>query len=156
LYEKASSKNVIVCGLSKTTSLMTDKGNSVRNSLNKFNFPGRWYYNPVAEIKSNDHRADMSFVKLHDKAKYIFRFEIYKEQRKKLDSVISLLATNCKDPIFVGYPYGLIEADKNARISNNEKAMMQTFFSVKFGKDWEKIKETLTSVDAHEILDRIS
>ena len=49
----------------------------------------------------------------------------------------------------------MIEADRNARISNQEKDMMLTFFSTKLGKDWEKIKESITSIDAHEILDNI-
>ena len=156
LFEKASSKNVIVCGLSKTTTLMTDKGNSISNALNKFNFSGKWLYQPVADINSNEHRAEITFVKLHEKARHIFRFEIFKEQKNMLNEVVSLLAGNCKDPVFFGYPYGLIDADRNARISNNEKDMTKTIFSIKFGKDWEKVKESLTSIDAHEILDKIA
>jgi len=156
LYDKALKKKVIVSGLSKTTTLLTDKGNSIGNALNKFNFPGKWFYHPVANINSKEHKADIAFVKLHENSKHIFRFEVYKEQKEQLNEVISLLARNCKDPIFVGYPYGLIDADRSARISNNEKSMMRTFFSVKFGKDWEKIKESLSNIDAHEILDSIS
>jgi len=155
LLDKAMKEEIIICGLSKTTTLMTDKGNSVNNALAKFGIKGKWAYNPVADIKSNEHKADISFVKLHEKSKHIFRFEIYKEQKEKLIEAASLLAANSSDPVFIGYPYGLVDADKNARISNNEKDMLKTFFSVKFGKDWEKIKESLTSVDAHEILDSI-
>ena len=156
LYEKASQKNIIICGISKTTTLMTDKGNSIANALSKFNIQGKWLYHPIVEIKSNGHKAEMAFVKLHEKSKYIFRFELYKEQKEKLSEVIGLLSTNCKDPVFIGYPYGLIEADKNARISNQEKDMLLTLFSTKFGKDWERIKESLSNIDAHEILDNIS
>src|SRR3989338_1383870 len=141
LYKKALEKNVIICGLSKTTTLMTDKGNSISNALNKYNVDGKWLYHPVAEIKSNAHKAEMAFVKLHEKSRHIFRFEIYKEQKEKLHETISLLAANCKDAVFLGYPYGLIEADKNARIPNQEKEMLLTLFSTKFGKDWEKIKD---------------
>ena len=155
LYKKASEKNVIICGLSKTTTLMTDKGNSISSALNKYNVDGKWLYHPVAEIKSSSHKAEMAFVKLHEKSKYIFRFEIYKEQKEKLMEVISLLSNNCKDPVFLGYPYGLIEADKNARVSNQEKDMLLTLFSAKFGKDWEKIKDSISNVNAHEILDKI-
>jgi len=135
---------------------MTDKGNSIANALSKFNIQGKWLYHPIAEIKSNGHKAEMAFVKLHEKSKYIFRFELYKEQKQCINEVISLIANNCKDPVFIGYPYGLIEADKNARISNQEKDMLLTLFSTKFGKDWEKIKESLSNIDAHEILDNIS
>jgi len=156
LYKKAQEKNIIICGLSKTTTLLTDKGNSISNALNKFNINGKWLYHPVVEIRSNGHQADIAFVKLHEKSKYIFRFEIYKEQKQHIGNSINLLSTNCKDIVFVGYPYGLIEADRNARVSNQEKEMMLTYFSTKLGKDWEKIKESLSSVNAHEILDSIS
>ncbi|GAG14957.1 unnamed protein product, partial [marine sediment metagenome] len=63
LYKKAIEKNIIVSGLSKTTTLMTDKGNSIANALNKFNQKGKWFYHPVVDIKSNNHKAEMSFVK---------------------------------------------------------------------------------------------
>jgi len=155
LYQKAVENNVTVCGLSKTTTLMTDKGNSIPNALNKFNIDGKWIYHPVVEINSNNHKADMAFVKLHESSKYIFRFEIYKEQKQHIYDTINLISNNCKDSVFIGYPYGLIEADRNARISNNEKNMLLTLFSTKLGKDWEKIKQSLTSIDAHEILDSI-
>ena len=155
LYKKAEEKKVIVCGLSKTTTLMTDRGNSVSSALNKFDIGGKWLYYPVAEIKSNAHKAEMTFVKLHESSKHIFRFEIYEGQKEKLNGTLSLLSDNCKDAVFPGYPYGLIEADKNARISNNEKEMLLTLFSAKFGKDWKRIKESLSNVDAHEILDNI-
>ena len=156
LLNKAKAKNIIISGLSKTTSLMTDKGNSITNALNKFSINGKWLYHPVAEISSNEHKAEMAFTKLHKKSKYIFRFEIYKEQKNKINEVAALLSDNSKDSVFIGYPYGLIEADRNARISNNERSMMQTFFSIKFGKDFEQVKDSLTSTDAHEILDKIS
>ena len=155
LYKEAMEKNIIICGLSKTTTLMTDKGNSIANALNKFNVYGKWLYHPIAEIKSGNHKAEMSFVKLHEKSRHIFRFEIYKEQKENLHETVSLLADNCKDAVFLGYPYGLIEADKNARISNQEKGMLLTLFSAKFGKDWEKIKDSISNVDAHEILNNI-
>jgi len=155
LYKKAVEKKIIICGLSKTTTLMTDKGNSIANALNKFSQKGKWFYQPVADIKSNQHKAEMAFVKFHESSKHIFRFEIYKEQKEYISAVINLLASNCKDPVFIGYPYGLIEADKNARISNQEKDMLLTLFSAKFGKDWEKVKESLSNIDAHEVLDSI-
>tara|TARA_Y100000031_G_scaffold82361_1_gene90733 strand:+ start:3611 stop:4630 length:1020 start_codon:yes stop_codon:yes gene_type:complete len=155
LYMKAEEKNIIVCGLSKTTTLMTDRGNSIANALNKFDIDGKWFYHPVVDIKASNHKAEMAFVKLHEKSKYIFRFEIYKEQKQFINNVLRIISNNCNDPVFMGYPYGLIEADKNARVSNNEKNMLLTLFSTKFGKDWEKIKESLSSIDAHEILDSV-
>jgi len=156
LYHNATSKKIVVCGFSKTTSLMTDKGNSINNALNNLKPKGRWIYHPVVEINNPGHKADISFVKLHDKSKYIFRFEIFNTQKDKRDMVISLLSDNSTDPVFLGYPYGLINADMHARISNQEKEMFLTIFSTKFGKEWEQIKNSISNLDAHSILDNIS
>tara|TARA_Y100000310_G_scaffold345853_1_gene471429 strand:+ start:11571 stop:12620 length:1050 start_codon:yes stop_codon:yes gene_type:complete len=153
LYEKAEEKNIIISGLSKTTALMTDRGNSIANALNKFNQKGKWIYYPVAEINTSNHKAEITFTKLHESSKYIFRFEIYKEQKGKINDIVSLISNNAKDSVFIGYPYGLIEADRQARISNQEKDMLLTIFSTKFGKDWEKIQQSLSNTNAHEILD---
>ena len=58
-------------------------------------------------------------VKLNENSKKCFRVE-----GQINDEVLSLLVENSKDPTFIGYPYGLIEADKFARVSNEEKDHM--------------------------------
>jgi hypothetical protein len=151
LYKKAEEKGIIVSGLSKTTTLLTTNGNSVLNTLNKIAPKSSWYYHPVAEINNKDHKAEIFFIKLHEKSKYIFRFELYKNQKPNISSILNLLTTNSKDPVFLGYPYGLIEADKFARVSNQEKAYIQTILKTKI-KEWDKIN----NLDAHDILDNIS
>ncbi len=62
---------------------------------------------------------------------------------------------NAKDPVFPGYPYGLLVADKFARVSNNEKEYIQTIIKSNAGKNWAKIKKYMNSFDAHSILDNI-
>jgi hypothetical protein len=156
LYEKAESKNVIICGISKTTRLFTDAGDSASAVVSSIAPEGEWSYCNIAEINNEKHKADVCFVKLHAKSRYIFRFEIYKNQKEKLDSVLSLLKQNAKDPVFLGYPYGLIEADKNARVSNNEAEYYRVMLMSKAGKDSSKIMDYIKSVDAHSILDNIT
>ena len=96
----------------------------------------------------------MFFVKLHEKSKHIFRFEIYKEQKFNINRILSLIAENSNDPVFLGYPYGLIEADRFARISNKELDYFKTMITLKLGAD-SRLNEHLSSRNAHEILDRI-
>jgi hypothetical protein len=156
LIRKGYDKKVNISGLSKTTSLLTDKGNSISNALRRFEIPGKWAYFPVVEIKNKDHKAEMAFVKLNKSSKRIFRFEISLQQKEELITTASLISNYSKDPIFMGYPYGLIEADKSARISNQEKSILKTLFSAKFGKEWEKVNSMLNEVDAHDILDSIN
>ena len=70
------------------------------------------------------------------------------------EEIINSIAANCNDPVFIGYPYGLIEADKIARIGNNEKEFLRTVFLTKLKK--KDIEKYLSAKNAHGILDRIS
>ena len=86
----------------------------------------------------------MFFIKLNKKSRHIFRFEVYKKNKFDVNEILTLLKIN-QDPVFLGYPYGLIEADKFARVTNNEKEYLKTILSLK------RIEEK----EAHEILDSI-
>jgi len=154
LYESCSKNNVVLSALSKTTSLFTDNGNLLSVVLGSIIIFPLWFYHPIVEINNINHKAEMFFVKFHNKSKHIFRFEIFNEQRKKGEEIVNILAGNCIDPIFIGYPYGLVEADRIARISNNEKESLKTMFLIRLKN--KNIEKYLSSVNAHEILDRIS
>ena len=145
LYKKALEKNIIIAGLSKSSTLLTDKGNSLISTLSKMADKDEWYYYPVAKIEHPDHEAEMFFIKLNEKSRHVFRFEVYKKNKFDIDEILTLLKIN-QDPVFLGYPYGLIEADKFARVTNNEKEYLKTILSLK------RIEEK----EAHEILDSIS
>jgi len=154
LYESCSKNNVILTALSKTTSLFTENGNLLSVVLDNISTFPSWYYYSIVEINNTNHKAKMFFVKFHNKSKHIFRFEIFNEQKSKAEETINTLANYCTDPIFIGYPYGLVEADRIARISNHEKGSLKTMFLVKLIN--KNIEKYLSSVNAHEILDRIS
>ena len=154
LYESCGKNNVILTSVSKTTSLFTDDGNSLSFVLDKISPLQSWHYHPIAEISNSNHKAEMYFVKFHDKSKHIFRFEIFNRQKEKAEGIINELASNCVDPIFIGYPYGLVEADRVARVSNNEKESLKTMFLVKLRN--KNIEKYMNSANAHEILDKIS
>lgn len=156
IYSKVVKNNIIIGALSKSNSLMTDKGNSFTVALENFNKEKKWYYFPVVEIENENHQANVFFVKFHDDSDYIFKFESYKNIKFDPNSVFSLLASNSNDPIFLGYPYGLIEADKFARISDQEKKYYLTTLMAEFGSEWKKLKPYLNTKNAHDILDSIS
>jgi hypothetical protein len=156
LYAKAEEKNVIVCGLSKTTRLFTDTGDSALAAIASIAPSTDWWYWPVAEINNDGHKAEICFVKLHKNSKYVFRFEIYQKQKDDIEKVLGLLKKNSTDPVFLGYPYGLIEADRFARVSNDEAEYLRVMLLSKAGKDSSKIINYMKSVDAHSILDNIT
>ncbi|HLD72689.1 MAG TPA: DNA double-strand break repair nuclease NurA [Candidatus Nanoarchaeia archaeon] len=123
--------------LAKSCSLFTVSGNSPIILLNKIGLEGCWGY--FLEGKTH-------LVKLNDKAKHVFRFE-------GNPKILPYLIQNSKDALFLGYPYGLIFADKMARVSNEEKKSLQINFL--FRKENKEIVEYLTTSNAHEILDRM-
>lgn len=152
LFQKALEKGIIISGLSKACTLLTNKGNSVLSVLKAISPAGCWYYYPAADINSEEHQADLFFARLDRNSRYIFKVEIFKENSYSPDEVFSLLKENSKDPVFLGYPYGLIDADRFARVSNNEKEYLKTMLMVRLKR--EDLEEK--SVDAHKVLDSIS
>lgn len=157
LYEKAVAKGVIVSGLTKTTQLLTKTGDSIIGYLNNISPEGAWYYYPVLNIEDKEHPAEMFFVKLHKSSSYIFRFEIYKKQYNDDANIIfPLLALNSKDPVFLGYPYGLLYIDRISRVSNHESELLKAKLSVIGNKISNKLKKYQNAVNAHDILDNIS
>ena len=59
------------------------------------------------------------------------------------------------DPIFLGYPYGLIDVDQYVRVSDEEKNYLKIKFSAKLGKQFKKLSTEENSINAHQILDSI-
>ena len=164
-YESALSKNVLFTGLAKTSTLFTDTGMPLfsaiaimanRNELGD----SQWIYYPIVDIKAPDHRAHMLAVKLHPRAKHIFRFEILKDQAEQIDdfsNIISAIAQNANDITFPGYPYGLIEADRISRVQNEElgPVKIQLLSSVTGLGVWEELEAFMRTVDAHQVLDQM-
>lgn len=154
LQNSCRKNGVVLSGLSKTTSLFTENGNLLSAVLSRIGNHNSWFYYPIVDIENNSHKAEMYFVKLHDKSKHVFRLEILKEQGEEAEQVINEIASNCCDPIFIGYPYGLVEVDSIARIPNQENESLKTMLLAKLRN--RNIEKYLNAVNAHEILDRIS
>jgi hypothetical protein len=154
LYKVCEEKNIAVCGLAKTSRLFTDSGDNALVVLDKMSrnnsMLGKWYYHPFVEINNKKHKADMFIAKFHSDSEYVFRFEVHDSKKQDLKELFSLIASLSKDPVFLGYPYGLIEADRNARVSNEERNYLKTIFDTK-----RDLNAYVKSLDAHTVLDTI-
>ncbi|MBI2661476.1 hypothetical protein HYX09_04410 [Candidatus Woesearchaeota archaeon] len=154
IYDEGADRNVIISSISKTDTIFSDDGGSLPSVLAK-NAPfGTWYYHPVAEILSEAHQAGIFLAKLHAHSKHIFRIEMYKGQHPDLDMFFRLLANNSKDPVFLGYPYGMIEADRLARVGGNEAGMLKNSVAARLGR--MDLASLTSSRNAHEILDKVN
>ena len=122
--------------LTKTCALFTTSGNHPAVLLQKLSpFAGCWSY--AVDGKT-------FFVKLHPRAEHIFRFE-------GNPNLLPVLVSQCGDALFVGYPYGLILADKLARVSNEEKRSLRMNFLLR--PENTLLRSYLNTMNAHEILD---
>ncbi len=153
LYNFAAAKGVFVTALSKTTSLTTKKGLPLTPNLLRIAPEGLWYYYPIAKIENENHLAELFFAKLHPKSEYVFRIEIYKGTPFAIEMILGALASNSKDPTFIGYPFGLIEADQFARVSDSEREILKMQHLVKLGKSANEIILDRHAIDAHDVLD---
>ncbi|NOR85019.1 hypothetical protein GQ473_02790 [archaeon] len=160
LFTKAMKKNIIVCGLSKTTTLLTDTAASLAEeitNLSKNTNHKTWVYHPVCDIEHQNHKAEMYFVKLNENSKHTFRFEILKNQKQYANTTINAIAKNSNDISFPGYPYALIDVDRLARVRYNEIEHYRVLFMASAAKNpiRNKILTSVSSINAHGILDRM-
>src|SRR3989344_846368 len=105
-----------------------------------------WMARWKRRLKTRKNTCLTCLTKLRPAAKHVFRFEGNKE-------VLPYLPELSKDALFLGYPYGLILADKLARISHQEQKSLSLQLLLK--SDSQMISQYLQNANAHEILDTI-
>lgn len=159
ILKTADKMGVNLAGLSKTCTLPTPNGNSliasIRRSARDNNYE-RWYHpKPVKPKKVKEYTIKIMVVKLHELSDYIFRLDFFGKDDEA--EVISAIGENTVDPTFPGYPYGLIDADLNARVRMDEVNMYKTSILSGLSEDiLEELKYHIRAVDAHERLNMIA
>jgi NurA domain len=162
LTSAAKARGIILIGLSKTSTLFTTTGLSLLGAVNKLaedgQIKGNWYY-PVAESHSIDHDVVISVARLNPIADRVFRVELQREEYEKLgrsgvEEIFSLLCQNSCDASFPGYPYGLIDADRFARVSYDEIEYYRGLIISHISKmgNGSKFLSHIHSGDAHNLL----
>jgi hypothetical protein len=142
LKRVATTRGVLLCGLSKTTTILTDSGNSAAAALQRISPAGMWLYQPPG--------SSIAFVKLHPKSGHVFRLDVLRAEDARL--VASALASQATDPVFLGYPYGLIEADQFAQVAGNETARLKLQVRAHGGT---ALNAHLAAVNAHDTLNQL-
>ncbi len=165
LYDLAKSKGVIVCGLAKTSRLITESGHPLLARVAEISEDvsfGKWYVKIAEKVSSGD-RGFMLVVKFHPQSKFVFRFEILREQflemdEEALNSVLDSLAENSQDVAMIGYPYGAIDADRFAQVRRDELGMYQGFMlSEKLRHpEWRRLQKYSASLEAHNDLNGVT
>lgn len=154
-YKVMRENGVFLVGLAKSCSLYASTGYPLIAAvkyLARKNDLKRWYYHPIAKNDHPDHKGEMYIVKYHPSSKYAFRTEFYREQSHPIEEILGHLAFQASDPVFLGYPYGLVDADKKARVTDEEiehlKNIGENKMSIAF-------KDKTNSMNAHDKLSKI-
>jgi hypothetical protein len=140
LRTTAQRRGVVVLGLSKTSTLCTDSGNSAIAVLHGIAPEGAWSYFAGGNV---------AFVRLHQGSEYVFRCDVFQHDREVLPKAWAALAAISADPSFLGYPYGLIDADKFAQVTKEETGQLRARFALQSG---ELFKSMESALNAHDLL----
>lgn len=134
-----SSKTCALLSVSKTCRLCTDSGSSALFVLEKLAPVGSWLYFAGGSV---------AFAKLHENGKHIFRVDAPSVESFNF---LSNLLSNSNDPAFLGYPYGLMDADKFAQVTKDEIAQLKLRFAIKSKELFGSLERAL---GAHDILNQ--
>lgn len=162
-YKLADSKGITYTGLAKSSRLFTTTGLSLIGAVlelaSTIPLDGMWYYHPFAESSSPVHAAKLFITKLHSESNRIFRYDIQTEQARRLAEsdlaeIMSQLSANSADPSFLGYPYGLIDADDNARVKDEEVLPYRMMVLSEISKMgcWQRFQREMQAIDAHKVI----
>jgi hypothetical protein len=131
---KNSKPNIIA--LSKTSTILTDSGDAAVEVLLRFGEKGPWVYNDSSPC----------FVKLNSSSDYVFKVEFI--GNFSLD-VLNKLVDMSSDPVFLGYPYGLVAVDALARVDSSLLDIYKALFE-------SIVDVSQFSRNAHDILNKIA
>jgi len=165
-YEIAEKKGAILSACAKTSELLTTTGMPLTSAIQilaqNYKIASPWFYSPIAENNNPEHRAEIFIANFHEKSRRAFRFEIEKGAAARLTedelgAIFGALASNSCDGPFLGYPYGLTDADAKARISIGECANYRmALLSMLNRRGRGDIAEIVSNaVDAHDVLNDI-
>ena len=153
-YRLCDEKGIIISALAKTNTLLTDSGDSLTSLIFSSCPDGEWAYYPLVKEDSSKYSLKRCMVKLNLRSNHSFKLEI----RSFVDQMLilaQLLKANSVDPVFLGYPYGLIEADRFARVTKEELEYLRTKLLAGSERGFKTMSRYFHLMDAHDILDNI-
>ena len=164
LYGMARRRGVIVCALAKTTTLMGPGGVPVLYAAQEAARAAghQAWHMPLARRVPGDGSGFVLAVRLHRHSRFTYRLEVLRDQYDLLQGsgeiggVIGSIAANSGDPSFPGYPYGLISADRYARVRGAEAAVHRRIMLAELGRHdmGRTMVEHTLLLSAHQTLNR--
>lgn len=150
LAAAAKAAGVILGSVAKTCALLTDTGEPLIAAAERL-AEGKEGYITVAEGMSERHKATVAVARLNSSASHLFRIEA--ANGSELLELATALAMQSNDIAFPGYPYGLIMADRFARISDNDAEITRSKMAATANAEIKALLKDEKALNAHSILD---
>ena len=150
LMAAAADNHVIIGSVAKTCSLLTDSGKPLLEAVQGIAGNNEGYI-IVAEGLNERHKATVAIARLNNSSNYLFRVEAANQE--ELSQLTSMLAGQSNDLAFPGYPYGLIMADRFARISENDAELTKFKIAATATAEMKELLKQEKALDAHSVLD---
>ena len=152
LYAEAKENDIAVGAVAKTCSLLTESGESLIAAAEAIS-NGQEGYAVIAKGLMEKHTAAVAIAKLNNSALHFFRIEA--TNSSELSKLVAALKMQSNDLAFPGYPYGLIMADRFARVSEHDTGLMKAKIRATAGAEVKALLKDEKALDAHSILDRM-
>ncbi|HIG98767.1 TPA: DNA double-strand break repair nuclease NurA [Candidatus Woesearchaeota archaeon] len=143
----AAGNGVVHGSVAKTCSILASNGDSLIGAADSVS-GGEAGYILVAERR---HREAVAIARLNRSSQHLFRIEA--PTHEHLKKLLPELKAQSNDLAFPGYPYGLIMADRFARVSNNEADITRAKIRATADAGMKKLLKQEKALDAHGILD---
>lgn len=145
--KESNEKNILLIGVAKSSNKKEKDSTNIvdmklSSELIKYKEKKTWY----TTTQKNKHFTT-TFCKYHALSKYCFRTDIPILPGIEPKKVLGFLVFYSNDLTFLGYPYGLVDADLTARVSNTQKEYYKTLYEQYTKKEIIK--------NSHDVLDNI-
>ena len=167
ICKRAIQKGVVLCGLAKTSTLMTTDNlpliGRASDLAEAAGLGGRRWFVGVCDRATADDMGYTYIVRFHERSRYVFRFGVLGGQRAamssaEVESVLSSIAANSSDISIPGYPYGAIDADRFAKVRNREASMHRNMLDAEIAgrPGGDSITAQIRSMSMHQALNRVT
>lgn len=168
LYESATKAGVVVCGLSKTSAMLTKSGAPLLAEVEELSKEFRhdsWYAVVPSQAASPLARIMALVVKFHPRSEFVFKLEMLRDQFRRMgksgvEDVLSSISANSDDLSMVGYPYAAIDADKFAQVRTEDvrmyKGMLMSQTARMPGLDRARMQRYYNALRAHDRLNEVT
>lgn len=152
LLASAAADNITIGAVAKTCSLLTKDGKPLIASADEIS-GGKKGYALVSTEENRPDKATAAIARLNQAASYLFRVEA--TAAGHFDELLAALESQSNDVAFPGYPYGLIMADRFARVSDNDAEITKSKIAATANAEMKELLRQEKALDAHAVLDRM-